>query len=74
MAKRMIKSMMDRKDMKMMRMMKMKCMYMAFGFIILGALILANTYWTLLSWSAFVGWIFVLAGLWKLLMHNKCVM
>lgn len=49
-----------------------KCM--GFGMIILGALILANVYWYLISWPAFVGWVFIIAGIAKLLMHKAHMM
>ena len=64
MAKRMIKQMSR---------MKGHCMYMGFSMLILGALVLANTYWQLLSWPAFVGWALILAGFLKLTLHKKCM-
>jgi len=44
---------------------------MSFAMIILGAFILANVYWAWTSWPAFVGWVFVIAGFLKLIMHKK---
>jgi len=35
--------------------------------IVLGLLVLANAYWSILSWAMFVGIIFVLAGIAKML-------
>jgi uncharacterized membrane protein HdeD (DUF308 family) len=36
--------------------------------LILGILVLINVYWPMLTWPAFVGWVLVLAGVWKLIM------
>ena len=38
----------------------------------LGALILANVYWIGLEWGAFVGAVFVLAGLVKMIHFGCC--
>ena len=40
------------------------------GMVLLGLLILANVYWYVLSWWAFVGAVFVLFGLIKLIMPH----
>jgi uncharacterized membrane protein HdeD (DUF308 family) len=42
-----------------------------FALIVLGALVLGNIYWFMMSWPVFVGWLFVLAGVLKVLMPNK---
>ena len=39
--------------------------------LVLGALILANSYWAILGWADFIGIMFVLMGLIKLLMPHK---
>ena len=39
---------------------------------ILGALILVNVYWVKLGWGTFVGGVFVLAGLAKMLHSKGC--
>lgn len=39
--------------------------------LVLGLLILANAYWSVLSWAMFIGWIAVIAGIIKLLMPKK---
>jgi uncharacterized membrane protein HdeD (DUF308 family) len=49
-----------------------KCI--SFGMIIIGVLILANVYWYLISWPVFIGWVFILTGILKLLMHNANLM
>lgn len=68
MAKKMMKGMVDKKWID------KKCKAMAFGMIVLGALILANVYWYLISWPAFIGWIFIVAGVAKLIMHKSHMM
>jgi uncharacterized membrane protein HdeD (DUF308 family) len=42
-----------------------------FAMLLLGALVLGNVYWFMMSWPVFVGWIFVLAGVLKILMPDK---
>jgi uncharacterized membrane protein HdeD (DUF308 family) len=39
--------------------------------LVLGALVLGNVYWFMLSWPVFFGWLLVLAGFLKMLMPNK---
>ncbi len=39
--------------------------------LVLGALILANSYWTILGWADFIGVILVLTGLIKMLVPHK---
>ena len=41
------------------------------GMVVLGLLILANTYWGFLAWAGFIGALLVLGGLLKLLMPMK---
>jgi uncharacterized membrane protein HdeD (DUF308 family) len=41
------------------------------GIIFLGLLVLANAYWSVLSWDYFIGIILVLGGFAKMLMHFK---
>jgi uncharacterized membrane protein HdeD (DUF308 family) len=41
------------------------------GMLVLGFLILANVYWGLLNWAAFIGTLLVLGGLLKLLLPCK---
>lgn len=43
----------------------------ATGMLILGVLVLANVYWSMLSWGAFIGFVLVLLGFLKLLMPHK---
>ncbi len=40
--------------------------------IVLGGLILANVYWIKLGWGTFVGGVFILGGLAKMLHHCTC--
>ena len=40
--------------------------------LILGALILANVYWIELEWGVFVGGVFILGGLVKLIHGGSC--
>ena len=40
--------------------------------IILGALILANVYWINIGWGTFIGGVFVLGGLVKLIHGGSC--
>ncbi len=40
--------------------------------IVLGGLILANVYWINLGWATFVGGVFVLGGLVKLMHTCRC--
>lgn len=47
---------------------KMHKKMMGVKMLILGALVLGNVYWPMLTWPAFIGWILVLAGLFKLSM------
>lgn len=61
------------KRMKQIRGMKGHCMCMGFSMLILGALILANVYWYVMSWPAFVGWVLIIAGFVKLTFHRKCM-
>ncbi|VVB83026.1 Uncharacterised protein [uncultured archaeon] len=53
--------------------MKGMCMLKQKGvaMLVLGVLILINVYWPMLTWWAFVGWVFALGGLLKLLMPHK---
>ena len=46
---------------------EMKCKGKGIMALILGLLILANTYWVVLSWDYFIGIILVLVGIIKLL-------
>jgi uncharacterized membrane protein HdeD (DUF308 family) len=39
--------------------------------LVLGALVLGNVYWFMLSWPVFFGGLLVLAGFLKMLMPNK---
>jgi uncharacterized membrane protein HdeD (DUF308 family) len=41
------------------------------GMVLLGLLVLANAYWSVMSWDYFIGIILVLAGFCKMLMHFK---
>jgi len=45
---------------------KMHKKKMAWKMLILGALILANSYWQVFTWVNFIGWIIVIAGIVKL--------
>jgi len=51
---------------------KEKCMYHQMGhgwkMFVLGLLVLANTYWTVMGWDYFIGGALALGGLWKLIM------
>jgi len=47
-----------------------KCM--GWKMIVLGALVLANSYWNVLSWANFIGWIVVIGGVVKLTKPMKC--
>ncbi len=68
----MVKKMMRKMDKKRaMSSMKGHDMYVGVPILILGALILSNVYWQLFSWPAFVGWVLLLAGFLKLIMHKK---
>lgn len=58
-------------DKNFMKMIQKKCLYMAWGMIFLGALVLANVYWAVVNWPAFIGGILVITGLIKLMMHKK---
>jgi len=40
--------------------------------LVLGALVLANAYWNVVSWANFIGIMLVLAGIMKLAGHCKC--
>jgi len=53
--------------------MKGMCMHKQKGvaMLVLGALILINVYWPMLTWWAFVGWVLALGGVLKLLMPHK---
>ncbi len=53
--------------------MRCGCMHIGFCMLILGALILANVYWQLIGWPAFVGGVLVIAGFLKIIMHKKCM-
>lgn len=47
----------------------------AWKMLVLGLLVLANTYWQVMTWDYFIGGILTLAGLWKVLMPCKeCMM
>jgi len=39
--------------------------------LVLGLLVLANAYWSVLSWAMFIGVVLVLGGLCKMLMPKK---
>ncbi|MCX6747295.1 MAG: hypothetical protein NTU63_04155 [Candidatus Pacearchaeota archaeon] len=41
------------------------------GILVLGLLVLANSYWAFLKWGAFIGLVLILAGLCKMLMLCK---
>ncbi len=45
--------------------------YKGVGMLVLGLLILANVYWELFSWAAFIGGLLALAGFLKLVMPTK---
>ena len=42
-----------------------------FAMLVLGALILGNIYWFMMSWPVFIGWLFVLTGVLEMLMPSK---
>lgn len=46
--------------------------YMVYTPLIVGALILINSYLIRLSWITFIGWVLVLTGLCKIIMHKTC--
>jgi len=60
-------------DMKMQECCKMHKKIMACKMLVIGALILANSCWKIVSWANFIGGILVIAGVLKLLMpmHGK---
>ena len=51
---------------------KMHKKMMGCKMLVLGALILANTYWNVVSWANFIGGILVIAGLVKLVKPCNC--
>ncbi len=57
-------------EMDMMKMMKHQHNVMKWGLFILGLLILANSYWGVFRWDFFVGLMFVIAGVAKMLMKK----
>ena len=46
--------------------------WMGWKLLVVGALVLANAKWPMLSWPYFIGGIAVIAGLAKLFMPCKC--
>ena len=52
--------------------MNMHMKHKGVAMFILGGLILANVYWINLGWGAFVGGLFVLAGLTKMMWSHGC--
>ena len=59
-------------DAKMQECCKMHKKCMGWKMIVLGALVLANSYWNVLSWANFIGWIVVIGGVVKLTKPMKC--
>ena len=53
-------------DIKMQEHWKMHKKCMAWTMLVLGALVLANSYWQVFSWTNFIGWLLVIAGIMKL--------
>ena len=51
---------------------KMHKKMMGCKMLVLGILVLANTYWNVFSWANFIGIILIIAGVMKLAGHCKC--
>ena len=64
------KKMMD--DAKMQEHWKMHKKMMGWKMLVLGALVLANTKWNVVSWPNFIGGILAIAGILKLVVCGKC--
>ena len=64
---------MDMNDAKMQEHWKMHKKMMGCKMLVLGILVLANAYWSVVNWAAFIGIILALGGICKLLMPmDKC--
>jgi len=63
----------DMNDAKMQGFCKMHMKMMGCKMLVLGALVLANNYWKIVDWTAFIGGLLVIAGVVKMIMPmHKC--
>jgi uncharacterized membrane protein HdeD (DUF308 family) len=59
-------------DAKMQEHWKMHKKMMGCKILVLGALVLANTYWSVVNWANFIGIVLVVAGILKLVKPCNC--
>jgi uncharacterized membrane protein HdeD (DUF308 family) len=59
-------------DAKMQEHWKMHKKMMGCKMLVLGALVLANTYWSVVNWANFIGIVLVVAGILKLVKPCNC--
>jgi len=59
-------------DIKMQEHWKMHKKCMGWKMLIIGALVLVNSYWPVFSWPNFIGWILVICGIMKLSKQPMC--